>query len=65
MFCSKCGTENTDHASFCLKCGAGLTPTEPLIVAEKNEQGQLDVKMAVQVNAPNEDNAKVIVGGRG
>ena len=24
MFCSKCGTENTDGAKFCSKCGAGL-----------------------------------------
>ena len=25
MFCTYCGTQNEDNASFCTKCGAGLT----------------------------------------
>ena len=28
MFCPKCGTENSDSASFCQKCGESLAPKE-------------------------------------
>lgn len=26
VYCQKCGTENTDEADFCKKCGAPLAP---------------------------------------
>lgn len=29
MFCSQCGTDNTDGARFCAKCGAALALTAP------------------------------------
>ncbi len=28
MFCPKCGTENSDSAKFCQKCGESLAPKE-------------------------------------
>ena len=27
--CGSCGTENPDHARFCVSCGASLVPAEP------------------------------------
>ncbi len=29
MFCPKCGAQNADGASFCSKCGAGMTVAAP------------------------------------
>jgi hypothetical protein len=33
MRCSKCGTENTQEANFCPKCGAKFVPREDIAVA--------------------------------
>jgi len=39
MFCSKCGAENPEGASFCSKCGAALgAETAPLGTAEKSSE---------------------------
>lgn len=35
MYCPKCGTQNSEDASFCSKCGNDLKPT---IQAEKKEK---------------------------
>ncbi len=31
MYCSKCGSQNEDDASFCIKCGSSFKPTKPEI----------------------------------
>lgn len=35
MFCSRCGKENADSASFCMGCGCSLNNTAPQIAGKK------------------------------
>jgi len=35
MFCTKCGRENKDDASFCIQCGAGLVQKTTVEIKEK------------------------------
>ncbi|BAG03260.1 MAG: zinc ribbon domain-containing protein [Microcystis sp. M048S1] len=39
MFCTRCGTQNSDNAKFCINCGSQLhsQPVEPEIVQPKRE----------------------------
>ncbi|MCE7915521.1 MAG: zinc ribbon domain-containing protein [Nitrosomonas sp. PRO4] len=37
MICPKCGTENTDHAEFCINCQESL-PQQTRVHAESGEQ---------------------------
>ena len=38
VFCSKCGSENSDDAKFCIKCGANLTPKKEKHIEEWGEE---------------------------
>jgi len=63
MFCTKCGSENVEGASFCVKCGAKMivlgaenesaVEQSEIIPVTANEQGEA-------VPAPEEDSDKVI-----
>jgi len=35
MYCPSCGTESTQGLQYCKRCGANLTPSEPLIQYKK------------------------------
>lgn len=39
-YCSKCGEQNTDYASFCSKCGANITPFEETITVQPEPSRQ-------------------------
>ncbi|MFC2022993.1 DUF4190 domain-containing protein [Chloroflexota bacterium] len=48
MYCPKCGAENPEGASFCQKCGAGLTqpipasapaPQQPIVMQAERTSG--------------------------
>jgi len=42
MYCSNCGTQNPDGASFCSKCGNRLNPPQP---ATQLQQGEAKSKV--------------------
>jgi membrane protein YdbS with pleckstrin-like domain len=40
MYCGKCGTENTDDAVYCKKCGGLIEPEDETQVAGRKDQGE-------------------------